>query len=230
MAEIARYLREPVRADLAEKMVFVGGARQVGKTTFAQTFLGTAASASPAYLNWDNTKTRAALIRGESPPRQPHETAERWLAILERVYLCFRIAPYGAPRIRAVKKEQKLYLTDWSRVPDAGARFENFVACQLLKYCHLVEDTEGYAMEVRYLRDTDRREVDFVVLRDRQPLFAVECKTGERSVSAAARYFRERTPIPRFYQVHLGAADWGDAAGAVRVAPYHVFCSELGLP
>jgi hypothetical protein len=56
------------------------------------------------------------------------------------------------------------------------------VACQLLKYCHFVEDTEGHAMELRFLRDTDKREVDFVVLRDRQPIFAVECKTGGRDV------------------------------------------------
>ena len=33
-----------------------------------------------------------------------------------------------------VKKEQKLYLWDWSIVPDLGPRFENFVASQLLKY------------------------------------------------------------------------------------------------
>jgi uncharacterized protein len=36
-------------------------------------------------------------------------------------------------------------------------------------------------MELRYLRDTDKREVDFVVLRDRRPLFAVECKSGEKA-------------------------------------------------
>jgi hypothetical protein len=58
--------------------------------------------------------------------------------------------------------------------PEGGARFENLVASQLLKYCHLIEDTEGHAMELRFLRDTDTREVDFVVLKDRKPLFAVE--------------------------------------------------------
>ena len=52
------------------------------------------------------------------------------------------------------------------------------VAGHLLKYCHYVEDTDGYEMELRFIRDTDRREVDFVVLRDGQPEFAVECKTG----------------------------------------------------
>jgi len=97
-----------------------------------------------------------------------HKTAERWLSILENMYVCFRLAPYGPPRVRAVKKERQLYLWDWSSVEASGPRFENLVASQLLKYCHWVEDTEGYSMDLRYLRDTDKREVDFVVLRDRK--------------------------------------------------------------
>jgi len=43
-----------------------------------------------------------------------------------------------------------------------------------------MEDTEGFSMELRFLRDTDKREVDFVVLKDGTPEFAVECKTGEK--------------------------------------------------
>jgi len=101
-----------------------------------------------------------------------YKTVKRWLEILEAMYVCFRVAPLGAPRIRAVKKEQKLYLWDWSAVEDIGPRFENLVAGQLLKYCHWIEDTEGYPMELRYLRDTDKREVDFVVVKNRKPLFA----------------------------------------------------------
>ena len=57
-----------------------------------------------------------------------------------------RLAPFGSSRIRAVRKERKLYFWDWSRVDDPGARVENLVAGHLLKYCHLVEDTEEYAM------------------------------------------------------------------------------------
>jgi hypothetical protein len=159
-----------------------------------------------------------------------HEAVERWVAILERMYLCFRVPPYGAARIRAVRKEQKLYMWDWSQVPGAGERFENLVASQLLKYCHLLEDTEGYRMELRFIRDTDLREVDFVVLQDTKPLFAVECKTGERKVNPAIRYFRARTPIRRFYQVHLGRKDFGNAEKDVRVIPFHTFCAELNLP
>jgi hypothetical protein len=157
-----------------------------------------------------------------------HKTAERWLTILENLYVCFRVSPFGAPRIRAVKKERKLYLWDWSAVPDAGPRFENLVACQLLKYCHFVEDTEGHRMELRYLRDTDKREVDFVVLRDRRPLFAVECKTGDRAIGAAVRYFAARTGIPRWYQVHLGERHF--SSGNITVMPVARFCDELHLP
>ncbi|MFA5137645.1 MAG: ATP-binding protein [Elusimicrobiota bacterium] len=159
-----------------------------------------------------------------------HASAERWIQILERLYMCFRIPPFGSPKIRAVRKEQKLYFWDWSQVDKPGARFENMVAAQLLKYCHFLEDTEGYRMELRYLRDTDKRELDFVVLREKAPLFAVECKTGERSPAPAAAYFRARTPIPQFYQVHLGKKDYGDPDKGVRVLPFIRFCEELRLP
>lgn len=159
-----------------------------------------------------------------------HQSVERWVSIFERLYLCFRIAPFGSKRIRAVRKERKLYFWDWSVVPDPGARFENLVASQLLKYCHWVEDTAGHKMELRFLRDTDKREVDFVVLRDDRPEFAVECKTGERAVSSAAAYYKERTTIPAFYQVHRGAQDFVHASTGIRVLPFETFCKELALP
>jgi uncharacterized protein len=157
-----------------------------------------------------------------------HKTVEHWLTILENMYVCFRLPPFGAHRVRAVKKEKKLYLWDWSAVVDPGARFENLVACQLLKYCHWIEDTKGFRMELRFLRDTDRREVDFVVLRDGKPQFAVECKTGERAISRAVHYFAERAPIPRFFQVHRGERHY--QSGKVTVLPFTRLCTELELP
>ena len=373
-----RYLSPVIRADLRRKMVFVGGPRQVGKTTLALAFLRVRAVRHPGYLNWDDPQVRPLLLHGELPGGQKlivldeihkhpgwrnlvkgfydvnrdrtsflvtgsarldyyrkggdslqgryhyyrlhpfslremsktpgrgdlralmqfggfpepliagdtrvwrrwqrerlsrviyedvrdlenlreiglielllealpgrvgsplsvknlredlgvaHETVERWIKILENMYVCFRVPPYGSPKIRAVKKEQKLYLWDWSQVAEDGARFENLVACQLLKYCHYIEDTEGHAMALRFIRDTDRREVDFVVLRGNKPLFAVECKSGEKTVNPAIRYFRERTTIPVFYQVHLGARDY--LVDGIRVLPFATFCRALKLP
>ena len=156
------------------------------------------------------------------------KTAENWITILENLYYAYRIPPFGAPKIRAVKKEQKLYLWDWSQIQNPGARFENLVGSHLLKYCHFLEDTEGHRMELRFIRDTDRREIDFVVIKDRKPLFAVECKSGENSISRHIGYFAARTDIPAFYQVHQGKKDFGQEKTG-RVLPFAVFCKELKL-
>lgn len=156
------------------------------------------------------------------------KTIEKWVTILENVYYCFRIPPFGAPKIRAVKKEQKLYLWDWSEIENEGCRWENFVASHLLKYCHYREDTEGVKMELRFLRSIDSREVDFVVLEKKKPLFAVECKTGEKKVSPHLRYFQERTNIPKFYQVHRGKKEYA-VSDAIHVLTFESFCKEVGL-
>lgn len=153
-------------------------------------------------------------------------TVDRWVQILSNLYYSFNISPFGSPKIRAVKKLSKVYMWDWSSVPEGGFRFENLVASHLLKYCHFVEDTQGYTMELRYLRDTDQREIDFVVLKDKKPIFAVECKTGERQLSPHIKYFKERTKIPQFFQVHLGTADYGVAESG-RVLPFIKFYQEL---
>ncbi len=155
-------------------------------------------------------------------------TVSRWIQILEMIYYCYRIAPYGAPRIRAVKKSNKLYLWDWAEVENAGARFENMVAGHLLKYCHFIEDTQGHKMELRFIRDTDLREIDFVIIKNKKPLFAVECKTGEAKLSPHLFYFRDRTQIPQFYQVHLGNRDYLD--GNIRLLPFSTFCKIEGIP
>lgn len=131
------------------------------------------------------------------------KTTKRWIEILDSLYYCFQIAPYGPPKIRAVKKEKKLYLWDWSQIEDEGIRFENMMASLLLKFCHYHEDVDGHKMELRYIRDTDKREVDFVVLKNKAPLFAVECKLKDQAASSHLYYFQERTKIPKFYQVCL---------------------------
>ena len=157
-----------------------------------------------------------------------HDTVERWIGILESLFVCFRILPFGSPRIRAVKKEKKLYLYDWSQIDKDGIRFENLMACQLLKYCHFKEDTEGTKWELRFLRDTDKRELDFVVLKNKKPKFSVECKSGDSKLSSHIHYFKDRTNIPAFYQVHSENKDY--ESGGIRVLPFETFCKELKMP
>jgi predicted AAA+ superfamily ATPase len=156
------------------------------------------------------------------------KTIKRWLGILSSLYYSFQIPPFGAAKIRAVKKEQKLYLWDWSQIENVGFRFENMIASHLLKYCHFKEDIEGFKMELRFLRDTDKREIDFVVLKNKRPLFAVECKHGEKSLSPHLSYFKERTNIPHFYQIHLGKLH-RQIDDRISLIPFEEFCKEVKL-
>ena len=85
-------------------------------------------------------------------------------------------------------------------------------------------------MNLRFIRDTDNREIDFVVLKDGRPEFAVECKVNDQKTSSLFNYFRERTNIEKFYFVHLGSNDYGNEQTGQRVLPFKTFCRELGMP
>lgn len=77
---------------------------------------------------------------------------------------------------------------------DEAARFENLVASHLLKWVHYRIDTQGEDLELRYFRDIDGREVDFVVTEDRAPALMVVCKWGDAPPAAGLRYLKARFP------------------------------------
>lgn len=130
-----------------------------------------------------------------------HRAVSNWLNILENYYYHFRIYPYVRLSIRSIKKEPKLYLWDWSEVPVPSARYENMMAAHLLKLCHYLYDFEGYKAELFFLRNVDKKEVDFLVTVDKKPWFAVETKIFDTDISKSLLYFRDRLKIPHLYQV-----------------------------
>ncbi len=130
-----------------------------------------------------------------------HRAVTHWMDILEAFYYHFRIYPYSSKTIRSLKKEPKLYLWDWSEVADEANRLENMIASHLLKFVHFITDHEGYRAELSYLRDVDKREVDFLVTIDGKPWFAVEVKMNDTVLSPNLLYFRDRLSIPYIYQV-----------------------------
>jgi len=130
-----------------------------------------------------------------------HNTIALWLNIFEKFYLIFRIPPFTSTAVRSLRKEQKVYLWDWSEIEDEGARFENLIASHLLKFCHCLRDADGVDIELRYLRDRDQREVDFVVLVKKKPWFCVEAKLSDTTPAKSITYFSDRLKIPFRYQV-----------------------------
>jgi uncharacterized protein len=156
-----------------------------------------------------------------------HQSVQRWIEMLERLYALFRLAPFGSPKIKAVKKEQKHYHYAWNLVTDPGARFENLIACHLLKWLHFEQDVKGRDLELRYFRDITGREVDFIVCERRTPILAVECTTSDTATAPSLRYFKERFPNCRAVQVILeGDREFRDRAG-IEIRPALPFLSEL---
>ena len=130
-----------------------------------------------------------------------HRAVTNWLNILEALYYHFRLYPYTGKTIRSLKKEPKLFLWDWSEVEEPGARFENMIASHLLKWVHFLYDYEGHKAGLYFLRNVDKKEVDFLVTVDKKPWFAVEVKLSDISVSPSLHYFKERLNIPYLFQV-----------------------------
>lgn len=156
-----------------------------------------------------------------------HKTVSTWLSVLERLYALVRIPPFGAPTIRAVKKEQKHYQYDWSIVTDETKRFENLTAMHLLKWVHYKQDTEGRNLELRYFRDIDMREVDFVVTENLKPVRFIEVKWSDAPVSKALMYMLKKFPGTEGYQIHYaGKKDFISPEG-VRVMPALPFLRGL---
>ena len=156
-----------------------------------------------------------------------HKTVDNWIRILERLYVVFRLSPFGAPGIRAMKKARKHYHFNWSCVPDPPARFENLVASHLLKWMHYRQDTEGLDLELRYFRDSEGREVDFVVVDRNSPVLMVESKLSDAKVNRSLRYLKRRFPDCPAWQVSAtGRKDFQTPEG-IRVCPALTFLETL---
>lgn len=155
-----------------------------------------------------------------------HRAITSWLSILEHFYYHYRIYPFHSSRVRSIKKEPKIYLTDWSEVENEGARLENLVASHLLKFTEYLKQSEGHNIDLNYLRNVDRKEVDFFVSIDRKPWFAVEVKLNETAPSKNLLYFRERLDIPFTFQL-IGKTDTDILKNETRIISADKFLSAL---
>lgn len=133
------------------------------------------------------------------------DTVRRWLVLLESLHHGFRVRPWHRNVARSLRKEPKWYLRDWAAVEDPGARAETFVACHLLKAVEAWEDAGLGRFELRYLRDKERREVDFLVVRDGKPWFLAEAKSADDRLSPSLAHFLRQTGAEHAFQVVVEA-------------------------
>lgn len=131
------------------------------------------------------------------------DTVKRWVDLLTRLHFGFIVRPWFANVTKALRKEPKWFLRDWSGIADDGARAETLVACHLLKAVEAWTDLGLGDFDLRYLRDKLKREVDFLVVRDRRPWFLVEVKAADTALSQALAHFQRQTQAAHAFQAVL---------------------------
>lgn len=221
------------------QMAFLAGPRQVGKITAAQRAAGNAKQS--LYLNWDVQEHRRILLAG--PEAVAAACGFDTLAERADTIIFDEIHKYSK-RKTLLKGFFDLYgetcgiivtgsgrLCDWSLVQDQGARNENFIAGHLLKAVQWWTDTGLGSYQLYFIRDKEKREVDFLVTRDEQPWMLVVVKTsGKANLSPHLSVFQEKTGAEHALQVAMDA-DYVDAdCFTVRrpvIVPAKTFLSQL---
>lgn len=147
----------------------------------------------------------------------PH-TLKSWVNTLCDFHHGFLVRPWHRNVSSSLRKEPKWYVRDWSAIDDPGKRFETFVACHLLKAVQGWTDLGLGDFELRYLRDKQQREVDFLVVRDGDPWFLVEAKHRDTRLSGALEHFQQQTRAAHAFQA-VEALPYVDADPYVHSTP-----------
>lgn len=129
------------------------------------------------------------------------ETVRDWIGILGQFYYLFQILPFTGSIKRSIRKETKAYLFDWAEVDDPALRFENFIAASLLKSVKTWRALGEGDTDLLYLRDKEKREVDFVLTLKKKPFCLIEAKYSDETLSPHLLYYQEKLSIPAVVQV-----------------------------
>ncbi len=134
--------------------------------------------------------------------RVSEPTIRNWIDILCSVYYCFSIPPWTKNISRSLLKEPKIYLWDWSVISNEGARIENLIASHLRKAIHFWIDIGLGEYDLYYLRDKDKKEVDFLVTKNGNPWLMVESETSNNGrLGSNINYFNQQINVPHVLQV-----------------------------
>lgn len=132
-----------------------------------------------------------------------YSTTKRWLHYLNELYYCYVLSPYSNALHRAIKKEKKLYLWDWSEIDNEGARFENCVASHLLKYCHFLTDIGVGNFELCFLKNKEKMEIDFLITKNKKPFLPIEVKLSDVMPNQSFKTFLPMLPCDVALQLVL---------------------------
>ena len=120
-----------------------------------------------------------------------HHTVKSWVELLEKLYIIFRVTPYSKNIARSILKEPKYYFYNNAFVRgDEGVKFENLVACALIKEVHAQTDLNGLESNLFYLKNKSGNEIDFFTVVDNE-YSMIEVKNRDSTISKNFEIFFE---------------------------------------
>lgn len=130
------------------------------------------------------------------------KTIKRWLTILENLFVIFPVTPWHENIARSILKEPKYYFFDTAQViGDEGVVFENAVACAILKEIHRKEDVLGIDGRLHFIKDKEKREIDFAVFQDGSITHLIETKLSDSNLSKNFSTFEKYFPDTKKIQL-----------------------------
>jgi predicted AAA+ superfamily ATPase len=157
----------------------------------------------------------------------PH-TVKHWLQILENLYVIFIVRPYSRNIAKAIVKEPKVYFFDTGRVTNGdAARLENLVACHLLKRSHFLADTLGERAELVYIKDKERREIDFATVLNNKLEYLVEVKLSDTNMQPALNYYHQKLSPLKSFQIVLNTDKILEPSKNIKIFPLGNFLAQL---
>ena len=159
-----------------------------------------------------------------------YATVRDWVLLSEALYYGFFIKPYSKKFKRAIKSEPKFYLYDILQIPksESSKRIENLTALHLIKACHFWTDIGEGFFDLCFVRDKEKREVDFLIVKDHSPWMLIECRSRSKSLSPNLLYYAKKLKTPLNFQlVDEKGYDRQHRITNIRVMGYEKFFSGL---
>ena len=129
-------------------------------------------------------------------------TLNKYLDVLEALFIVFVVRPWHRNIARATLQAPKVYFYDTGLVlGDDGLKFENLVACHLLKNVQWQQDTRGASVDLHYIRTKDEAEVDFCLSEGDTLTHLLECKLSDTKPHRALGRFAEQWPDAQSVQL-----------------------------
>jgi hypothetical protein len=155
-------------------------------------------------------------------------TVKKYIAILESVYLIFKITPYTKNIARSLLKEPKIYFFDTGLVKSGdGAQLENLVANALLKHVYAEIDYFANDSALHYLRTKEGKETDFALVKDNKIIKLIEVKNSEKNIDKSLLYFHDKYQIPAIQVVKSLRQEY--QANGIEVLRLQAFLEDLIL-